>query len=123
MTLPVMLDKLVKVRSLTVTGSGGARKKNWSTVKYPKLPAAIQPRSATNAKLFKESGMQITHVIYVGDPSGGYGTVFDMEIGQEDQIEDISPTSTAGRVFEVVGVMDQCEAGECFRCGCVERKG
>jgi hypothetical protein len=127
MTLATMLDRDVKVLAMTVAVSGGARKKVWTTVKYASLPAAIQPKNARNAVLFKESGRQITHVVYVGDETGGYGDVADLVINQSDMIV-YTPIDSTGaplppRNFEVVGVLNQDEANRYLRAGCVERHG
>jgi hypothetical protein len=122
MTLATLLDKDVQVLAMTIQVKGGARVKQWNTIAYASLPAAIQPRKVTNRALFKQSGIQITHVVYLGDETGGYGNVNSLVINQGDMIVFAEPGKQARR-FEIVGAINQDEANRFLRCECMERHG
>lgn len=118
-----MLNKVVAVNNMTVSQVGGVRQKAFTTVAYAALPAAIQPRNSQTASLFREAGIQITHIIYLGDASGGYGDVSSLVINQGQQIVYVPPQGGPTRIFDIAGVMNQDEANQFLRVGVVERKG
>lgn len=110
--IPATSTPGITINTLQITQNiHGARLKTWVT-KYTNIPARIVDASSDVQVFFERNGMQVSHVVYVGDPGGGAVT---LQITQGEQIQ------FGNRVFEIQGVMNPDHLNRYLKLVCLEK--